>query len=1049
MDKILSEHPIAAWTLDEDFAADGPFENMDSFFSTPASVVIPLGNVTNSGGFATISTTGAHGLIIGDNVLISTVVPSGYRGRYQIIDVPTTTSFKIQTSTTGNVTGAGTLVEKYNGYKLDSYNTERFPGYVLSNKALSSKVPMVYGSPKSQNGSFLIPSFGFLSKSGAYNQYTFETWVKIKRTNTSNKFKLIGLFRETASTDDGNGLYYNDTSFILKIGNKSDTAYIKEMNKPLLIHIVYSESSVQLFVNGELLINLILEEADLALLSNPANLKNYICLQSATFDCPAIYPYRLSPEQTKMHYVYGQAVIVPEKINKVYGGKTISIDFPSAGYSANMNYPTNSQWKNSISNNLNIQDYSISNKKFDLPTFNFYDTGTSPGIPKTSADFITAIGGNTWQPKFGTFSTVNSNVEFKKLNVLDDKIAGFYIDYTLVGTASTDETTIFKVLDKTTSSTFRISMQLISGNVKINYKFNYNSSQEVTISSAEQSTTSSSGARFLVGISIKDFAENYESRISNFFNNPDNLTMFVLGDNDTTLPTTPNVIVNSINILNSFEVNRRPLLTSNGRFFCPTDVLTPGTPSANQNQLISSYKLIYVQNKQTYNTSYTYSSTPSVENYFSVGTSGYWKDDVPLIHFAKTVKDGSENDVYTFNLLQFNLDYDYPSANTTGTKYFDSSGSNVKSYVTFESVLSTYKSDTYFTNGIQKLGIERTVRPDSNWETTKYEVVDGTVLYLPPSVNPETLSLVIHIDISVSDIKNNEVEIKSLEITSQALSLNSQTQNPISTKFGNNVIPYTYTQVGGGSKTYDYSGLGNARNPFIIEKKTSPHLKLEKLSGIRLVGFDSNPANTYRGIRIPINNAKVSAMQMFVYYDATIDPTQSNRESFQFDSKEVFNILTSDRTLTGTLTNTSGVSGTYNNTATLSISSTVGPLNENIKYYINGNLVATPTITTNEWVVLGIEFTVPQVFTGGAEQGFNITGPLAYDNISYYNFSDKEYLENPLKMPIGLDKIYGMYVGTNILYAGQDNHTQRTVIKDVQYSFYNGYTASRIRYTPQ
>ncbi len=1091
MDRILQEHPIAAWTLDEDFSATGPFENIDSFFTVTTSIVIPTQTPTIVSSIATISTSTAHGFQVGDTVEIINVVPVGYRKRYRITEVPTTTSFKIKVSTTGAITTAGLVGKRYDAYKLDAYNSERFPGYVISNKALSPRVPMVYGSGKSQNGSMLLPSFGFLSNTGKHNQYTFETWVKLRRTNSTNKYKLVGLFSETPTSDDGNGLYYNNTSFILKIGSKSDAAYIKQLDKPLLINITYSENSAQLFVNGEQVINIILEESDIRLLSLPANNKEYISLQSATFDCPAIYPYRLSSTQIKVHYAYGQAVVVPETINKVYGGKTISVDFPSAKYASNRNYPINAQWKNSVSQNLTLSDYYIGNKDFDLPNFNFYDV--SEEANKTVQDFVSVLSAASqpWKPKYGSFADVNSNVEIKSLNIFNERLYAFYIDYNLNGEASTSEKTIFKVIDKISKNYFKITMQKVSTNVEIKYKFKYNSSTETTIASATQTTVSSSGAKFIVGIDIDKFAKKYGNDVRNFFGNTINLTMFALGDNDTSLDTTPDVTVNWIKFLNQFQLDKwsQYFVDANGRFFCPANATTPGTAEAIQNASIANYELKYIQSKQNYNTSYTYSSQGYAENYFSIGTSGYWKSDTPLEHFAKYVRDAVGQNSYTFNSIQFNIDYDSPVANTTASflvKHFDLTNSNVKAYVTFEPILEPYKPDSYFSNGIERLSIDRTVRPDENWATTKYEVVDGTIIYPPSSVDLSTLTLVTHIEVTVSDTVNNKVQIKSLELASQALSLNPITENPVYTKYGNKIIPYTYT-LNGSTKVYDYSGIGNARNPFLIEKKTSPHLSLDRLSGIRLVGFDFPMPGVYRGIKIPLNeklttNSRLSSVQMFIYYDATADADQSNREAFQFDTQDIFKIVASDKTLTATLTNTSGVSGTYNSTATLSISSTAGGINENIKYYINGELSATPTIKTNEWTVLSVVFSKPLKFDSFAGE-FDIVGPLAFDNISFYGFSNEQLLQsqiegtwadvelpntgpnytwdhwltstwldltlivNPETYPISADKIYGMYTGTNILYPGQYDQLKRTSLQDVQYSLYSGYTTSKYLYS--
>ena len=1088
MDKILLEHPIAAWTLDEDFSLVAPSTNIDSFYNL-VPVTIPTQTTSNGGGYMFFTTSTVHGLVVGDYVTISGVTPTGYNGTYRVYGVSSTTSFTVQKSpaTTGNITVAGTATKNYHAQELTAYNSSKYPGYVWITNPLTSKVPMVYGSGKAQYGSFILPSFGFLSSNGKYNQYTFETWVKIKRTSDTSKRKLIGLFDNTATTDDGNGLYYNDTSFILKIGNKSDAAYIKQTNKPLLIHIGYSESSASLYVNGEQLINLVLDETDLALLATPTNGKDYISLQSATFDCPAIYPYRLSANQAKVHYAYGQAVSVPETINKKYGGKTVSIDFPSAVYAASQNYPTNGQWKNAIHDNLEIGDYSISNKEFDLPTFNLYDTVTEEY--KAIADLVSILGTTFWNTKTSSgLSTINSNVQFPSLSLFNTPLKGFYVDCFINGninTFSTSEKTVFKIINKINKNYFKITIQYVGSSLEIKYKFKYNSSTEVLLSTKTDSHYyySTPGiTKFFVGLDIEKFATSYDSNLKNFFNNLDELTMFVFGDNDLTIDTTPDVYVSGIKFLTQFELNKRGayFVDSTGRFFCPSNAVTS---TSSTEYLLNSYPANYevkYTSKNTYNTSYSYSSSYSTESYFTVGSSGYWKNDTPLKHFAKYVKDGSGNDVYTFNNIQFNVDYDAPLSNTTGTKYMDTSLANAKTYITFELVTSAYKADTYFTNGIQKLSIERVIRPDSNWATTKYEVVDGTVIYPPSGVDIATLTIVKHIDIAVSDITNNTVNIKSLELASQAFSLNTTVQNPVYTKYGAKIIPYTYNTS---TSIHDYSGLGDARNPFIIEKKTSPHLSLDRLSGIRLIGFDVAPANIVRGLRIPINeklnaNSKLNAIQMFIYYDATIDPTQSNRESFQFSTKEIFNIVASDKTLTSTLTNT----GSYLETATVSTSSTIGAVNQDIQYYINGELSATPTIKTNEWVVFTIVFLKPVVFDNFAGS-FNITGPLAMDNITFYGVSANEFLENQVdglwsdvlnqpgsgtytwnswtgttwqdlmtnyeaaNYPISPSNMYGLYTGTNILYPGQYDQTRKTLVKDVQYRFYGGYKTSKYTYS--
>jgi hypothetical protein len=1094
MDKILLEHPIAAWTLDEDFVSTDPLTSLNSFYNISA-VAIPTQTNSNGGGYMSFTTSTAHGLVAGDYVSIYGVTPSHYNGTWKIYSVGSTTSFTIarNPALTGTITVAGFAKKQIMAYELTAYNTERYPGYVWATNPLSNKVPMAYGSGKSQSGSFIIPSFGFLSNKGRYNQYTFETWVKIKRTNNTDKYKLVGLFDNTATTDDGNGLYYNDTSFILKIGNKSGSGFIKQSNKPLLIQITYSENSASLFVNGEQIVNLVLEESDIELLATPSNDKEYISLQSATFDCPAIYPYQLSATQIKVHYAYGQAVSVPETINRALNGKNVSIDFPSAKYASGQNYPINSSWKNAVFDGIDVGQYAISNKKFDLPTFNVYDTSTE--TYQTKEWLVSKLTSSSWNTKTSSgLSTVNSNVQFQSLNLFNNPLKSFYADYSVQGTTpSTSEKTIFKIINKIDKNYLKITMQYVGSDIEIKYKFKYNSNTETLICTKTDAHYFDSTNYYLfVGMDIDKFASNYDNNIRNFFNNLDELTMFAFGDNDITLDTTPDVYINSIKFQTQFELDKigSSFVDSTGRFFCPSNAVeSPSSTEGLLSAATSSYQVFYATSKKTYNTSYTYSSSFTSENYFTYGSSGYWKDDTPLTHFAKYVKDENNDDVYTFNSIQFNVDYDAPVVNTTvssGIKYFDTSKSNVKTYITFETINSPYKADSYFTNGTKQISIDRTVRPDANWATTKYEVVDGTIIYPPTGVDISTLTLIKHVDIKVADSINNKVTIKSLELASQALSLDPEISNPIYTKYGNSIIPYTYT-LSGLTKVYDYSGVGNARNPFIIEKKTSPYLSLDRLSGIRLVGFDSAPSGVYRGIRVPLNEkastkSKLSSIQMFVYYDATIDVNQSDRESFQFDSKEIFNIVAADRTLTATLTNTSGVSGTYNSSATISTTSTVGSTNQDIQYYINGELTSTPTINTNEWVMLTVVFTKALSFDSFTGE-FNITGPLAMDNITFFGFSDQQYnmgeitatwedVKTPVggtnykwnywsiyfwsdlltthdssSYPIEPSKIYGMYTGTNILYPGYSDPTKRTSVSDVQYTVYGDIRTSNYTYS--
>ena len=138
MDKILLEHPIAAWTLDEDFATTDPTVELDSFYPV-TTAVIPTQTTSNGGGYMSFTTSTAHGLVANDWVTVSGLVPGDYNGKYKVYGVSSTTSFTINGSTTGNITDSGAVTKNYPAYELTAYNSSKYPGYVWKNNPLTSE----------------------------------------------------------------------------------------------------------------------------------------------------------------------------------------------------------------------------------------------------------------------------------------------------------------------------------------------------------------------------------------------------------------------------------------------------------------------------------------------------------------------------------------------------------------------------------------------------------------------------------------------------------------------------------------------------------------------------------------------------------------------------------------------------------------------------------------------------------------------------------------------------------------------------------------------
>ena len=68
-------------------------------------------SITSANGTtATVTTSAAHGLVVGQPIILSNLTPSGYNGAYAVATVPTTTSFTIATTQTGTSSGTGVLV---------------------------------------------------------------------------------------------------------------------------------------------------------------------------------------------------------------------------------------------------------------------------------------------------------------------------------------------------------------------------------------------------------------------------------------------------------------------------------------------------------------------------------------------------------------------------------------------------------------------------------------------------------------------------------------------------------------------------------------------------------------------------------------------------------------------------------------------------------------------------------------------------------------------------------------------------------------------------
>jgi hypothetical protein len=513
---------------------------------------------------------------------------------------------------------------------------------------------------------------------------------------------------------------------------------------------------------------------------------------------------------------------------------------------------------------------------------------------------------------------------------------------------------------------------------------------------------------------------------------------------------------------------------------------------------------------------HTASYTLIVKNYFNnyyfdIGVKSSWKDYLPLTYFAESVQDTSGNSYYDLDFIQFNIDYPAPSAyaevpsdpvswkygidtvlesgeiipslsdqfsdpvkrtyasldnqlftgynnyddlkNRSSKNYiYDTSNSYVRSYVTFEYTESGLNSsDLYFSSsvGASRDGV---VTPGAEWMTTKYEVVDGMIIY-PPAEDLSSLSLVTRLDFKIDGIITHSIKLKTLEYSSE--SFNDSIPNPVGTKFGTPIYPYRKSGY-----YYNYKN----KNPFSIYKKSTPYLYLTRNSGITLKGAYDPTVD--RGLAIPINptlakNYRVMAMQAALRFD---------QDFFPYAPTQIFEIESPEQHIKFFMV---ANSSDGNRARIYAVNAKTGQLDSGISFYWNGKLVREPVMTIREWGFLGISFSNILDFT--SSQGLiKITGPLTFNTISYYQTTTLQEVQQITNRPwfkvlyagtseldwqfwnipqydwgnimvistksyYGVDPetIYKSYTGTNKIIVGSDNTFS---LGNYEYNFYQDAT---------
>jgi hypothetical protein len=888
--------------------------------------------------------------------------------------------------------------------------------YIVKNgglKSYNAGIPMVYGAtgstnllPNNNDPSFIFPGKGFLNKAGQHKEYTVEFWIKIN----SNAIDPLRIFGPIASTD---GLYVESGFLTLVIGNKFASYFVSEWYRPMLIDVRVIRNSATVMINGAEVISLDIDTDTLVLpdiLDENGKEQDWLgfycydLVSPIEIDGIAIYSYSVSVNLAKRRFVYGQGVLSPETINSAYGGKQAFIDYPFSKYTANYSYPNNANWAQGSFDNLTTNLNSLSTPEYSLPNI-FLDTKTLENLYADNKDiqdpldykFITFRPDPSWDNDQCYF-------DFQRFNLLSDQTSAFYGVFSSEDLLS--EETLFKVYNEINGNYFKI----VKDADEIKYIFYYNEE----IDEIYTTVPILSDEKFAVGLQISTFVNYYGGNLATFFNTQSGLKFYVGGDEAEANQFTGKIYsfgldtpANAIKISSNF--------TEEGIAILDDSSVSGYVEPVNAIELLQ------------HTASYTILPTEAYESYFlDIGVSGYWQDYLPLSYFGKYVKNESGTSYYDLDFLQFNIGYpaptklmedetlgswtyqelletykypiqrtytdldnslytgwnDYTDMNTRSVKYYeyDTENASVKSYITFQyiedganSPLSNFETTVPARQGSI---IDMDNYPD--WLSTKFEVLDNTLIYPSQTIDFNTLAIVYNLEFNVRGILSKSFNLSSLEFASQAL--NNDGFNPVGTRFGVDLFPYKQAGL-----YYDYK----SKNPFSIYKRSTPYLYLNRTSGIEIRGDFSESVT--RGISLPINTSavqafKIGATQMWMKYDLDV---------FPISPVEVFEINYLADTIKFYI---QSLDSSGERARIFAKSLLTGETYNGLTYYWDGALVREPVISLKQWGVLGISFAEPlnyEYYVGR----INLTGPMVFNNIAYYEINSLQQVQTQTLRP--------------------------------------------------
>ena len=917
-----------------------------------------------------------------------------------------------------------------------SYGLQDVSGYYLTTDnhifaANNSGIPLVYGAESSTkirpntNGmpSLIVPGYGFMNATGQYTELTLEMWMRIQSSSVTPK----RIFGPIASTD---GLYVNDSFLVLRVGPYNGSYYVGEWDRPMLVNIRLSSIAASLLINGEEVISFSIDPTQIDFpekLSQTSKEQDWLGFYAHTdvpsieIDCIGIYPYEVPAIVAKRRWVYGQAIDLSNTLASNSLSSTVQFDYTVSKYAKNYLYPDIGRWNQGIQENIVVDNLALSLPQYSAPNIVFNNKTLSEWHEANEVLDFSVFGTYACLKPNSSWNGTEGYILFPNLSLLQQDVKAFYGLFESRADVVTKQT-LFLLENEVTGEQLDISLQ----GSDITYTYKYLSDQGVTVELASEllhtDNTHVPGDFAFVGLDINKFAQNFGGRVANFLGSKQQIKVYVGGSRTFTNTFAGNIyrigfctarnlekisnVFTSTGLPAGFNAFDQNFLADAGdtifsndnpaqgllywdRYWDAGDEYFGNSSSVFEDEIDggSVYSLL-VSNLLAHIASYTLIPKVYLGNFMlDIGVNSYWQDYVPLSYFGKFVKSGKTiagGTAETYKDLDFiQVNVDYPKIQKFLANSYDTTDSLVRTFVSFQELRDNASISvkrfpkTVFApqNGV--------VVPEVDWQTrnedgtidyVRYEIVDDTIVYPPPGIDFNKVSLVLHIEILSGGIAENPVRIRSLQLASQAL--NAQEPTPVGTKYGVDIYPYRKS-----SELYDYK----YRNPYSIYKGNTPYLYMTSKSGMQLRGF--RDGELARGIEMRLNehNAaffKVAAIQSAIRFDGDTFPERVT---------EVFEIY-----------GMSSATGTTNIKIYMvpdddfaergrlyAIDAATGLQNSDVLFYINGRKVVNPVIHSKTWTILGISFAEPLDMSGNMAK-IGVTGPLLFNNLSYYQSSEAD-----------------------------------------------------------